>query len=865
MRTTRPASAVALIALAALLAGPVTAASASPAVPDARASARPVEPRDPLVPMVDVRVADFAAEAETLPPQLEQALARDAGLSGAEWLAQAEASAVGVEVVDALRDHIDVRAARLDGLELVVTVGTAAEAAVVESVGARAEIGPAADRLSLIEGLEPAADLRGGMPYYFPKTVPNPLFGNPDYPSAPEFIVNTYRCSIGFVGFNVVTEQTQIMSAGHCRGDTGSARTAQNISRPTISGGGVGPSIGPIGNAGLHITHNYPNPGYFEDEAETIPVQTFYDLGMTPVSGLGWTPKPEVVTWGGSSSGAPLSSAPLVIRDAGPALDGATICKSGSTSGWTCGPIPVDNPLTVTVDEGGADRIAYIGGGPGSCSLPAPGDYCVGSIVANICVRSGDSGGAAVVGTRAVGIVSAASNAGLGTCAVSGNVGVFSTLYSINPAFEQVAKVFPDWEPLIGFDSQLTNANPRIPLSTTSLPAQVIGGSSRHSVEASIDGGTPQSVTVSANGAWGMDISGLTGTHTYSATASWGSQTQATPSTGEFLRADAVRLFGSNRYQTAIEISQYTFGCGANYPSASTCSPGEVPVVYIANGGNFPDALSAGPAATLEGGPLLLTNGVSIDTDVAAELDRLNPTTIVIVGGTGAVSPGVQTALQAFTESGMTESVVRLGGASRYETSRRIAERLLDQNLVDPGTELWVATGSNYPDALSAGAAAAAAGVPILLVNGAASGLDADTSTFIGTTLDASRVYIAGGTGVVSSGIQSALAGLVGGSSNVTRAGGPDRFATSLLINQLAYPSAGPDAPEALLTYGYNFPDALAGGVLAGTVGAPLYITQTACVSSGIVDHIFDVSPSVITVFGGTAIVSNNARDLKTC
>ena len=59
--------------------------------------------------------------------------------------------------------------------------------------------------------------------------------------------------------------------------------------------------------------------------------------------------------------------------------------------------------------------------------------------------------------------------------------------------------------------------------------------------------------------------------------------------------------------------------------------------------------------------------------------------------------------------------------------------------------------------------------------------------------------------------------------------------------------------------------DALAGGVLAGTVGAPLYITQTACVSSGIVDHIFDVSPSVITVFGGTAIVSNNARDLKTC
>jgi hypothetical protein len=73
-------------------------------------------------------------------------------------LAQAEASAVGIEVVDALRESIDVLDSRLDGLELVVTVGSQADARVVESVGARAEFGPAADRWIIIP--EDSADDR---------------------------------------------------------------------------------------------------------------------------------------------------------------------------------------------------------------------------------------------------------------------------------------------------------------------------------------------------------------------------------------------------------------------------------------------------------------------------------------------------------------------------------------------------------------------------------------------------------------------------------------------------------------------------------------------------------------------------------
>lgn len=814
--------AAALVAVGALLAAPVTAASASPtteSVRDSRATARPVAPVEPLIPMAEVRVADFVAEAAELPPQLEQALARDVGMTGAEWLAQSEASAVGVEVVDALRDHVDVRAARLEGLELVVTVGSTADAAVVESVGARAEIGPEPARESLIEGVMPAADLRGGLPYFFPS------------PSSPS---GTARCSIGFVGLDVTTEVAQVMSAGHCEGSAG-LRQVASINRPVYAGGTVGSTLTPLGNAGLHVTDDYPNPGFPADA-------TYYDLGLTPVTGGGWTPKPEVVTWGGGTSGAPLASTPLIVRDAGPAMNGATLCKSGSTTGWTCGVIPVDNPATAVVDESGVDRIQYVGTGTPTCPAVAP-NYCVGSILASICVRGGDSGGAALVGTRAVGIVSASSTTDPATACSSGDIGVFATLYSANLAYEQVTKVYPNWEPLIGL------AKPIFPTAVNRLESSIggtlTGAGTRHDVTLELDLGGPLVDEVNASGAWSINLGAVpNGTRTYTLYSTWGSGVQQSPAaTGRFLKAAQTRLSGSDRYATSVQISQDEFDPG-------------VPVVYLANGASFPDALSAGPAAALEGGPLLLTPSSSLPASIAAELDRLNPTRIVIVGGTGVVSPAVAAAAAAYTSN----PVIRLGGANRYETSRLIAQRMLSQGL-GTGQALWVATGRNFPDALSAGAAAASQGVPILLVNGTASTLDSATSTFINSTLQSNRVYIAGGTGVVSSGIQTAITNLAS-TGTVTREGGANRFATSVEINDAAYPGS---APEVFLAYGFNFPDALSGSVIAGVRGGPLYITQTACVAPDIVQQILDLSPSRVTVFGGTAIVSNNARDLKTC
>ena len=74
-----------------------------------------------------------------------------------------------------------------------------------------------------------------------------------------------------------------------------------------------------------------------------------------------------------------------------------------------------------------------------------------------------------------------------------------------------------------------------------------------------------------------------------------------------------------------------------------------MPVVYIATGLSFPDALSGAPVAGIKGGPILLVPGTSIPAAIATELTRLRPATIVILGGTGVVSASVATQLLAYT------------------------------------------------------------------------------------------------------------------------------------------------------------------------------------------------------------------------
>jgi putative cell wall-binding protein len=301
------------------------------------------------------------------------------------------------------------------------------------------------------------------------------------------------------------------------------------------------------------------------------------------------------------------------------------------------------------------------------------------------------------------------------------------------------------------------------------------------------------------------------------------------------LGTTSARISGVDRFATAVAIAK------AGYPSTA-------PVVYVATGSNFPDALGAAPAAALLGGPLLLTPGDSLPTSVAAEITSLKPARIVLVGGTGAVSTQVETQLQVIAP------VTRVAGTDRYDTARKIVAGAF----TTPVASAYLATGSNFPDALSAAAAAGAHGEPVLLVNGQTTTIDSATLTLL-TKLGVTNVTIAGGTAVVSPALAASVAAA---GFTVTREGGTDRFATSQLVNQNAFPHG---APHAFMATGYQFPDALAGAALAGQKGSPLYVVPTGCVPAQMSADITSSGASGVTLLGGPGALNDTVLNLQPC
>ncbi len=193
------------------------------------------------------------------------------------------------------------------------------------------------------------------------------------------------------------------------------------------------------------------------------------------------------------------------------------------------------------------------------------------------------------------------------------------------------------------------------------------------------------------------------------------------------------RLAGLTRYETATAISQHAFA-------------GDVSTIFVVTGADFPEAVVAGPAAAQFDGPVLLTRSTSLPTAVRAEIQRLTPDVIVLVASDQAVNGSVEAELAKYAP------VTRITGADRYVTSALVSAYAFGSDL----DAAFVATGSDYPDALTGGLAAALAGGPVLLVT-------ADSiPTAVGTELDRLDpfdIVILGGTGVVSEAVEEALTG----------------------------------------------------------------------------------------------------------
>lgn len=296
----------------------------------------------------------------------------------------------------------------------------------------------------------------------------------------------------------------------------------------------------------------------------------------------------------------------------------------------------------------------------------------------------------------------------------------------------------------------------------------------------------------------------------------------------------ASRVQGADRFDTSVAVSK------AAYPTAG------VPVAYIASGASFADAISAGPAAAAQKGPLLLANVGFVPASVLAELKRLAPKRIVVVGGPAAIGDSVLAALRT-----VQPNVVRVAGSDRFETSRQLAKYAFPA-----ATGAYFASGANFPDALSAAAAAGVSAQPMLLVTGAPA-VDAPTAAYLATSKVKTATVI-GGPSAVDRGFEASLASV---GVAATRIGGSDRFDTSHLINAAKFPTA----TTVYIAAGMTFPDALSGSTLAGATRGPLFVTPGWCVPRAIGNDIAKMKATKVVFIGGTTVLSGDAMAFKPC
>lgn len=313
---------------------------------------------------------------------------------------------------------------------------------------------------------------------------------------------------------------------------------------------------------------------------------------------------------------------------------------------------------------------------------------------------------------------------------------------------------------------------------------------------------------------------------------------------------ETKRLAGADRFATGVAISKTLFP--GDHP--------DVPVVYIANGTNYPDALTAGPAAIQKGGGLLLVWPDSIPAAVAQELERLQPEKIIVVGDNSAVSSAVQHQLEEYVPD--PTDVSRIGGADRFQTAEAIIREAFPPNITRTA---FFATGLNYPDALAAGPAAGVQNAPIFLVNGSGSELPEHTIDLM-KDLGVSTANIVGSPSVVSEHMLGAILDELTpygpfDATGYSRLGGADRYQTSVEVSRGQWT----EADYAFLATGSGFADALAGGPLAGKLGVPLFLSAQSCVPQSVVGELVRLNVNLVYILGGEGTLSTNVADLVPC
>lgn len=200
------------------------------------------------------------------------------------------------------------------------------------------------------------------------------------------------------------------------------------------------------------------------------------------------------------------------------------------------------------------------------------------------------------------------------------------------------------------------------------------------------------------------------------------------------------RISGKDRYETCIRIAEELAKSGK--------SPEKFAVV---TGLGYADALSISPYAATVNMPIIYTHPTLGMPEICKNYIAKNcakDDEIFVIAGNKTISDETKNMLAQYCKN-----VERIAGLDRFDTSLAIVKRFSDSF----SNDLMVATGNDFPDALSGGVLAAKLDVPILLANSAnAQHLKKDAVDYV-QSINPNVIYLLGGAGVLPDRIKAFL------------------------------------------------------------------------------------------------------------
>ncbi|WP_194165070.1 cell wall-binding repeat-containing protein [Pseudactinotalea sp. HY160] len=280
------------------------------------------------------------------------------------------------------------------------------------------------------------------------------------------------------------------------------------------------------------------------------------------------------------------------------------------------------------------------------------------------------------------------------------------------------------------------------------------------------------------------------------------------------------RFAGEDRVQTALDAAKRTTGWGDT--------------VILANSQVFSDALAAAPLADTLDAPILLNSPgtAAVNGDVLAYI-KTNFDNVILVGGTDVFGEQLRLSLVA---EGL--SVDRVAGVNRYQTAVGLATAAYFTMDDNSNVNIFLADGTNFPDALAAGAAAANASGVVLLTKGSA-GLDKFTFDAVVDgqwTWEGDTVNTHGS--IITVGGPAKTATAQGWNETPIESdfdhAGADRYETAAILadeyfanwNGALDNEQDQGFTNVVLASGENFPDGVVAGGYAANVDGPLLLTR---------------------------------------